>query len=130
MHFLSIWNVFSFSSCGTIFKTHFDFFPYNGSVQPFSFGFSIFLNLNSFGLSSVHRALKCSYLSLTSQNFKFDFLFNILFTNSCKLYTYLEKLSRSFISAIVKGNCFKFVVRFILQYLHGNTFCKLIMKLR
>jgi hypothetical protein len=36
------------SSCGTILITHLAFFPYNGSVQPFSFFFLVVVFLNVF----------------------------------------------------------------------------------
>jgi hypothetical protein len=85
IHCLSICNVGPFTLCGTILIIHLDFLPYSGSVHPFSFFFlffNVFVNLKILGFSSVHRDLKCSYRSLTSQYVRLDFLSNIRFTNS------------------------------------------------
>ena len=99
IHCLSTINDGVFTSCGTICITHFAFLPYKGSVHPTSFLFlRVFLNLNIFLPSfCVHLERKCSYLSRTSQYDSPDFFPNNLFTISCKLYIYLENVSRFFI---------------------------------
>ena len=76
-HRSSILKVGIFNSFGTILRTHFYFLPYNGLVHPFS------ILLSFFYLFFEHLALKCSYLSRTSSNDNYDYLFSLLLTNSC-----------------------------------------------
>ena len=76
----------------------------------------VLLNLNNFFPSlSVHRDRKCSYVSRTSQYESPDFFPNILFMISCKLYTYLENVSRFFIWHSRIGYIFKLFVKLVLQ---------------